>query len=86
MHRSDVFGKTDPFCVLQYGDVKYTTETMKKTYNPVWNDTVALRTTKTSLQPLSLGMQHQHVFVACFFFARPLSAALTSCCLVSSSF
>jgi Ca2+-dependent lipid-binding protein len=50
-----VFGKTDPYCVLTYGEVTYTTATLKKTYNPVWKETVVLRTTNKTLYPLSLG-------------------------------
>lgn len=55
MGRSDVFGKTDPYCVLTYGEVTHTTATLKKTYNPVWKETVVLRTTNKTLHPLSLG-------------------------------
>lgn len=51
-----MFGKTDPFCVLTCGEVSHTTATLKKTYNPVWKETVSLRTTNKALQPISLGM------------------------------
>jgi hypothetical protein len=50
--RSDVFGKTDPYCEFTFGDVKHTTATMKKTYNPVWNESVELRLASNALKPL----------------------------------
>ena len=52
--RSDVFGKTDPYCVLTCGDAKHTTAVIKKTYNPVWNHVVNIRVTNNDVKPLKL--------------------------------
>ena len=52
--RSDVFGKTDPYCELTCGDVKHTTSVMKKTYNPVWNHAVNIWVTIDDIKPLKL--------------------------------
>lgn len=42
--KMDLIGKADPYCLIQCSNNKkiYRTKTKKKTYNPVWNETIEL--------------------------------------------
>ena len=42
LEKADVFGKSDPFCKVSAFSTSYTTCTILKTLNPVWNEHVEL--------------------------------------------
>ncbi len=44
----DFNGFSDPYCVLISGNTKTKTQTIKKTLNPEWNETVVLRVKKAT--------------------------------------